>query len=225
MAPVSGSRSSRARARDGRLRARFLPRGSAGRATDRRDCRCRRTAGASVPWPTTRRRPAPRVLVVETRRRSPQGLGVQPRAQGLRGRPWRATGDGALERTAPGRTTSSFSTSACRKSTASRSASGCGAPRNFTPILMLTARAQPDDVIFGLKPGADDYVAKPFDLAELLARVEGLLRRQAWSRQTDNGSQAEGQRQSFGHFCASISTPSRRARRTAERSSLRRRSP
>ncbi len=71
---------------------------------------------------------------------------------------------------------------------------------DFTPILMLTARAQPDDRIFGLKTGADDYVAKPFDLAELLARVEGLLRRQAWSRQTDNGSQAEGQRQSFGHF-------------------------
>jgi DNA-binding response OmpR family regulator len=55
--------------------------------------------------------------------------------------------------------------------------------RDFTPILMLTARAQPDDVIYGLKLGADDYVAKPFDLAELLARVEGLLRRRAWSRE------------------------------------------
>lgn len=53
---------------------------------------------------------------------------------------------------------------------------------NFTPILILTARSQPDDVIYGLKLGADDYVVKPFDLAELLARVEGLLRRQAWSR-------------------------------------------
>ena len=51
---------------------------------------------------------------------------------------------------------------------------------NFTPILMLTARTQPDDVVYGLKLGADDYVTKPFDLAELLARVEGLLRRQAW---------------------------------------------
>jgi two-component system, OmpR family, alkaline phosphatase synthesis response regulator PhoP len=51
-----------------------------------------------------------------------------------------------------------------------------------TPILMLTARNQPDDVIYGLKLGADDYVTKPFDLAELLARVEGLLRRQAWAR-------------------------------------------
>jgi DNA-binding response OmpR family regulator len=54
---------------------------------------------------------------------------------------------------------------------------------NFTPILMLTARAQPDDVVYGLKLGADDYVTKPFDLAELLARIEGLLRRQDWWRQ------------------------------------------
>lgn len=59
---------------------------------------------------------------------------------------------------------------------------------NFTPILMLTARGQPDDVIFGLKMGADDYVIKPFDLAELLARVEGLLRRQEWARQGGNGN-------------------------------------
>ncbi|MEO5823403.1 MAG: response regulator transcription factor [Vicinamibacteraceae bacterium] len=54
---------------------------------------------------------------------------------------------------------------------------------NFTPILMLTARNQPDDVVYGLKLGADDYVTKPFDLAELLARIEGLLRRGEWWRQ------------------------------------------
>jgi two-component system alkaline phosphatase synthesis response regulator PhoP len=54
---------------------------------------------------------------------------------------------------------------------------------NFTPILMLTARNQPDDVVYGLKLGADDYVTKPFDLAELLARIEGLLRRHDWWRQ------------------------------------------
>jgi len=53
---------------------------------------------------------------------------------------------------------------------------------DFTPILMLTARSQPDDVVYGLKLGADDYVTKPFDLAELLARIEGLLRRQEWLR-------------------------------------------
>lgn len=53
---------------------------------------------------------------------------------------------------------------------------------NFVPVLMLTARAQPDDIVYGLKLGADDYVTKPFDLAELLARIEGLLRRQVWQR-------------------------------------------
>jgi len=58
---------------------------------------------------------------------------------------------------------------------------------NFTPIVILTARSQPDDVIYGLKLGADDYVVKPFDLAELLARVEGMLRRQEWSRQEGAG--------------------------------------
>ncbi len=74
---------------------------------------------------------------------------------------------------------------------------------NFTPILMLTARGQPDDVIFGLKMGADDYVIKPFDLAELLARVEGLLRRQEWARQGGNGgdpSPAGEGRKTFGEF-------------------------
>lgn len=81
---------------------------------------------------------------------------------------------------------------------------------DFTPILILTARGQPDDVIFGLKMGADDYVVKPFDLAELLARVEGLLRRQAWSRQSGaqgvagqasgHAAGEDGKRQVFGDF-------------------------
>jgi two-component system, OmpR family, alkaline phosphatase synthesis response regulator PhoP len=47
----------------------------------------------------------------------------------------------------------------------------------ITPILMLTARGQSADKVEGLKIGADDYVAKPFDMAELMARVEALLRR------------------------------------------------
>jgi two-component system, OmpR family, alkaline phosphatase synthesis response regulator PhoP len=62
---------------------------------------------------------------------------------------------------------------------------------NFTPILMLTARNQPDDVVYGLKLGADDYVTKPFDLAELLARIEGLLRRHEWWRQDREDNEAE----------------------------------
>jgi two-component system alkaline phosphatase synthesis response regulator PhoP len=47
----------------------------------------------------------------------------------------------------------------------------------ITPILMLTARAQTTDKVSGLKIGADDYVTKPFDMQELMARVEALLRR------------------------------------------------
>jgi two-component system, OmpR family, alkaline phosphatase synthesis response regulator PhoP len=46
-----------------------------------------------------------------------------------------------------------------------------------TPILMLTARGQTVDKVLGLKIGADDYVTKPFEMIELLARVEALLRR------------------------------------------------
>jgi two-component system alkaline phosphatase synthesis response regulator PhoP len=47
----------------------------------------------------------------------------------------------------------------------------------ITPVLMLTAKSQTSDKVAGLKIGADDYVTKPFDMAELLARVEALLRR------------------------------------------------
>src|SRR5688572_28762394 len=50
-----------------------------------------------------------------------------------------------------------------------------------TPILMLTARGQVVDRVVGLKLGADDYLVKPFEMAELLARIEALLRRGAVS--------------------------------------------
>jgi two-component system alkaline phosphatase synthesis response regulator PhoP len=46
-----------------------------------------------------------------------------------------------------------------------------------TPILMLTARTQVEDKVQGLKIGADDYLTKPFEMVELLARIEALLRR------------------------------------------------
>jgi len=48
-----------------------------------------------------------------------------------------------------------------------------------TPILMLTAKGQTVDKVVGLKVGADDYLTKPFEMAELLARIEALLRRAA----------------------------------------------
>jgi DNA-binding response OmpR family regulator len=53
---------------------------------------------------------------------------------------------------------------------------------NRTPILMLTAKGLPEDVVEGLEAGADDYLAKPFDLTVLLARVKSLLRRREWTK-------------------------------------------
>ena len=54
---------------------------------------------------------------------------------------------------------------------------------NYTPVLMLTARDRPEDVLHGFESGADDYLNKPFDLSILLARLHGLLRRTRWQQQ------------------------------------------
>jgi DNA-binding response OmpR family regulator len=54
--------------------------------------------------------------------------------------------------------------------------------QNFIPLLMLTARGRPEDVLKGFESGADDYLPKPFNLAILMARIESLLRRKKWSR-------------------------------------------
>jgi two-component system, OmpR family, alkaline phosphatase synthesis response regulator PhoP len=50
----------------------------------------------------------------------------------------------------------------------------------LVPTLMLTARGHSDDVLRGFEAGADDYLTKPFDLAILIARIRGLLRRRSW---------------------------------------------
>lgn len=55
---------------------------------------------------------------------------------------------------------------------------------NFLPILILTAKDAASDVVRGIEEGGDDYMTKPFVLAELLARVRALLRRRRW----DGGS-------------------------------------
>ena len=59
------------------------------------------------------------------------------------------------------------------------------AKEDFTPILMLTARSRPEDVLIGFEAGADDYLPKPFDLKIFLARVHSLLRRNEWSKRTN----------------------------------------
>jgi DNA-binding response OmpR family regulator len=50
----------------------------------------------------------------------------------------------------------------------------------FLPTLMLTARSRPEDTVRGIAAGADDYLAKPFDLGVLIARIKSLLRRRGW---------------------------------------------
>ena len=49
--------------------------------------------------------------------------------------------------------------------------------KDDTPVIMLTAKSETDDKVTGLKAGADDYITKPFEMKELLARIEAVLRR------------------------------------------------
>jgi two-component system, OmpR family, alkaline phosphatase synthesis response regulator PhoP len=51
---------------------------------------------------------------------------------------------------------------------------------NYIPLLMLTARSRPEDVLQGFESGADDYLPKPFNLSILIARIHSLLRRKVW---------------------------------------------
>jgi DNA-binding response OmpR family regulator len=60
-------------------------------------------------------------------------------------------------------------------------ASEIRAAGQYVPILMLTARGRPEDVLQGFSAGADDYLPKPFELAILMARLNGLLRRRRWN--------------------------------------------
>jgi DNA-binding response OmpR family regulator len=67
--------------------------------------------------------------------------------------------------------------------------------RDTVPILMLTARSEDVDKILGLEKGADDYLTKPFNTRELMARVRALLRRKDWG-----GNVGEGTRLSVGEL-------------------------
>ena len=62
----------------------------------------------------------------------------------------------------------------------------------YMPILMLTARGRAEDVLKGFEAGADDYLAKPFELSILLARLSGLLRRSRWNEQDPVADAAAG---------------------------------
>ncbi|CAN5490258.1 response regulator transcription factor [soil metagenome] len=61
---------------------------------------------------------------------------------------------------------------------------------NYTPILMLTARNRPEDVLQGFAAGTDDYLPKPFELSIFMARLNGLLRRREWLKRETNSFQS-----------------------------------
>ena len=71
----------------------------------------------------------------------------------------------------------------------------CEAIREFSnvPVIMLTARSDKKDLIKGLNKGADDYITKPFDEGELIARVQAVLRRYHSENSTENIV--------YGHIC------------------------
>jgi len=86
----------------------------------------------------------------------------------------------------------------------------------FTPILMLTARARPQDILDGLEAGADDYLPKPFNLNILLVRIKSLLRRTAWQttntpelarRHSDSQHRAESESPSLAPSHAQAESP------------------
>jgi DNA-binding response OmpR family regulator len=69
---------------------------------------------------------------------------------------------------------------------------------HFVPTLMLTARGQAEDVLRGFAAGADDYLTKPFDLAILMARIKGLLRRGEWVRAAEQTPASAQDTYTFG---------------------------
>ena len=58
----------------------------------------------------------------------------------------------------------------------------------FLPVLMLTARGRPEDILQGFESGADDYLCKPFELSILVARLRSLLRRCEWAHRGSTGT-------------------------------------
>jgi DNA-binding response OmpR family regulator len=67
--------------------------------------------------------------------------------------------------------------------------------KQYVPVLMLTARGRPEDVLHGFEAGVDDYLAKPFELAILVARLRGLLRRKQWAAHSSEQVQPQASEQ------------------------------
>jgi len=76
---------------------------------------------------------------------------------------------------------------------------------HYVPVIMLTARSAAEERVRGLNAGADDYLAKPFDLPELLARVRAALRRSDWHQAGASTGEARGTL-NFGRACINFDT-------------------
>jgi two-component system, OmpR family, alkaline phosphatase synthesis response regulator PhoP len=63
--------------------------------------------------------------------------------------------------------------------------------KQYVPVLMLTARGRPEDVLRGFEAGVDDYLPKPFELAILVARLRGLIRRKQWASGAESNTSQE----------------------------------
>jgi len=130
--------------------------------------------------------PEPLIALVEDEEHLAQGLLYNLEAEGYRAH-HEADGDAALKwlmaATAPGGDAPAVVVLDCMLPGAdgfaiTRALREAG---RYTPILMLTARSRPQDILEGLEAGADDYLPKPFDLSILLVRIKALLRRTGWA--------------------------------------------
>ncbi len=122
-----------------------------------------------------------RILVVEDEAHLAQGLLFNLRAEGYSAE-LATDGESALDMVAAGPIDAMILDIMLPGRDGFSVATELRAQQNYLPILMLTARGRPEDILRGFAAGADDYLPKPFDLSVLLARLHGLLRRMAWLR-------------------------------------------
>ena len=137
------------------------------------------------PTPTPDPSPSPLIVLVEDEEHLAQGLLFNLGLEGYRTH-HEADGDSALAWLLAQPTSGPDAPSAILLDCMLPGADGftivrtLRAGNRFTPVLLLTARSRPEDVLEGIEAGADDYLPKPFDLNILLVRLKSLLRRMSW---------------------------------------------
>src|SRR6201994_2181133 len=124
---------------------------------------------------------APLIVLVEDEEHLAKGLLLNLQAEGFRTPP-ESDGDSALAYLLPPEETIAAVVLDCMLPGADgfTIVRALREAQRYSPVLMLTARSRPEDVLEGIEAGADDYLAKPFDLNILLVRLKSLLRRTSW---------------------------------------------